>query len=572
MSRLKTIFAALLYHSTDKSFAVVQQLIFLTALVLPVLALVIFNPESVYLPGALLGLGVAAAMTVAVLCAPRHGLPLPMAWSVPTTNLVVCGICRIATYPEGAAISSLALVPALWLVVRFQVKGAAVALAALLVTVTAPSMVLENEDTLASMLRYLVLPVTLCLMSVAVIGLQQSLKAAHQQTRRALVAQQEVSRNLQSRDSLLHGVLENLNVGMLVLDSQGREVITNRAQRDIHAAMSSPDAEESDSDRLQRLFHLDGTPLAPSERPEERAKGGEDFEDYVFRVGRSGPEQRILSCTARSIEDADGNREYMVLVLRDTTMDFNILRAQQEVIAKVSHEMRTPLTAIVGFTDFALALLEDGAGNDSRDDEAAEYLKVIQRSAVKLSSLVEDLLLQQQAMIGKMVLSLEPVDLSRLVAECVEEFRPLAEERDIGIALQLEAGREIEADCQRITQVLDNLIGNALKYTHAGGNVTVLTRDSDDRSVAVEVVDDGPGMTQAEASKVFEPFYRASAARVSQTPGAGLGLSLAQSIVEAHGGVIKVLTSWGEGTRFTVALPATEGKMTDLSDRSEGRA
>lgn len=568
MSRLKTIFAALLYHSTDKSFAVVQQLTFLTALLLPVLALVIFNPESVYLPGALLGLGVAAIMTVAVFSAPRQGLPLPMAWGVPTTNLVVCGICRIATYPEGAAISSLALVPALWLVVRFQVRGAVVALTALLVTVTAPSLVLESETTLASMLRYLVLPVTLCLMSVAVIGLQQSLKAAHQQTQRALVAQQEVTRNLQSRDSLLQGVLENLYVGMLVLDSQGREVITNRAQRDLHAAMSSPDAEEPGADKSQLLFHLDGTPLTPPERPEERAKGGEEFEDYVFRVGRPGPEQLILSCTAQSIEDADGNREYMVLVLRDKTTDFNILRAQQEVIVKVSHEMRTPLTAIVGFTDFAVAVLEDGPGSDSRD-EAAEYLLVIQRSAGKLSSLVEDLLLQQQAMIGKMVLSLEPVDLSQLAAECAEELRPLAEERDISVTLQLEASREIEADCHRITQVLGNLIGNALKYTHIGGNVAVITRDCDDGQVAVEIVDDGPGMTQAEASKVFEPFYRASGARVSQTPGAGLGLSLAQSIVEAHGGVIKVLTSLGEGTRFTAALPSSGGTKTDLSGRAE---
>lgn len=253
----------------------------------------------------------------------------------------------------------------------------------------------------------------------------------------------------------------------------------------------------------------------------------------------------------------DGTRDASILIFRDVTDDYHLLRVQQEVIATVSHEMRTPLKSIVGFADFIEDSLTELPASAPRDD-AIDQLAVISRNAEKLSRLVEDLLLEQQAAVGRLTLDLGPVSMQQLIGECVESFHPLALARGISLELELEVDScgDIIADHLRISQVADNLVGNALKYTQGGGHVSVSVGAAGDGlpGVAVQVADDGPGMSQKEASQVFTPFYRAPSARRSATAGAGLGLALSQSIIEAHGGAITVRSAPGEGARFRFTL------------------
>jgi len=554
MTRIGTFVGALFYHSGGKSFALVQQLTFLAVLTAPVVALTIFEPDTSSLFGVTLGLGLLFAATATVILSPRAGLHPALEWLVPVSSIVACGICRYATYPDGAVISNLSLVPSLWLVVRFRLKGAGAALAVVVLSISVPSLVAIGEDlNVASFSRYTVLPVTLLLMSFAVIGILQSLEANGVEAKRALVRERESSERLGRTDRLLRGVLENLNVGVLVMDARGNDLMTNRAQREIHAH-ASPPSNQDRSEAGHLIFHTDGTSILAQDRPAARANRGEEFDNVEFLAGSPGPEQRVISVTARAVLAEDGARDASFLIFRDVTDQYNLLRAQHEIIATVSHEMRTPLTSIVGFTDFTEDSLLELSSSSARDD-AVEQLGVIRRNAEKLSKLVEDLLLEQQAAVGRLTLNLEPVDVQELMTHCVTAFQPIADRRGIALDLQLEAGDDIIADRLRVTQVMDNLVGNALKYTPPGGHVTVFAMVPDGgESLTVHVADNGPGMTQSEASQVFTPFYRAPAARHSETAGAGLGLALSQSIIEAHGGTIAVRTSPGHGARFTFTL------------------
>lgn len=552
MTRIGTFVGALLYHSSGKSFALVQQLTFLVVLVVPVSAVTMDSPANTSFIGVAVGLGLLFVTTGVVVFAPERGLPRTLEWLVPVTSIISCGICRLATYPDGGILSTLSLVPAVWLVVRFRTRGAALAILMVILTISLPSMVVVEETmSVVGFFRYMLLPLALALMSFAVIGILQRLEASNKELKRAVASERALRIQREHTDRLLREVGENLNVGVLVMDARGNDVMTNRAQREIHSVVSPEDnADPTEAGHL--IFYTDGTPVPTQNRPAARANRGEEFDSFQFLAGHSGPEQRVISATARTVFTEDGERDASFVIFRDATEEYHTLRAQHEVIATVSHEMRTPLTSIVGFADFTEDSLLELPESDDRSD-AMEHLQVIRRNAEKLNKLVEDLLLEQQAAVGRLTLHPEPVQMDHLIADSVKGLRPLAEQRRIAFELDLYASGEVLVDKLRLAQVLDNLLNNAVKYAHPGGTVTVRTR-STAAAVTVEVADDGPGMTQHEASQVFTAFYRAPSARSSATPGAGLGLALSQAIIEAHGGTIQVQSAPGEGARFKFTL------------------
>ena len=214
------------------------------------------------------------------------------------------------------------------------------------------------------------------------------------------------------------------------------------------------------------------------------------------------------------------------------------------LLANVSHDLRTPLTAVLGYAE--LMRLRGGL-----DDKQAQAVDVIERNARRLLRLVSDLLLLAQARAGKLTLDREAVDLSQLAAEAVELIRPLADHAQLTLDLQAQPrGPVIDADHRRLGQLLDNLIANAIKYTPAGGTVTVRVYSRPDAAV-VEVEDTGPGFPAAERESLFEAFARGS---TSDAPGTGLGLTIVRTVVDAHDATIDVQSEPGRGARFTVAF------------------
>ena len=225
-------------------------------------------------------------------------------------------------------------------------------------------------------------------------------------------------------------------------------------------------------------------------------------------------------------------------------------RLKDEFVALISHELRTPLTSILGYLELAL---DDAA---ELPDEHRKFLEIVERNAGRLLELVGDLLFIAQLEAGKLALEWSEVDLERVVAQCVETNQPAATQAGIALSAAGRVGSRVPGDPARLAQVVDNLVSNALKFTPAGGRVTVrLAREG--TAAVIEVEDTGMGIPAAEQEHLFDRFFRTRSAGEQAIPGTGLGLSIAQAIVQAHAGSISVESTEGTGTTFRIELPLT---------------
>jgi PAS domain S-box-containing protein len=253
-----------------------------------------------------------------------------------------------------------------------------------------------------------------------------------------------------------------------------------------------------------------------------------------------------LDITAR--KQAEGDREELLnqAQLQNERL-LELDRVKDEFIALVSHELRTPLTSIRGYLELVVDEAEAGG-------QTGEWLRVIDRNADRLLSLVEDLLLSAQAHSGSLALAYSEFDAGTIVRQCAEACAPAAAARSIRLDCVTEAGLVITGDPGRIGQVVDNLVSNALKFTPAGGRVELLA-SAHDGGVRIEVADTGMGIPPEEHDRLFDRFFRTARVQNEAIVGAGLGLSIAKAIVEAHHGDISFRSVEGEGTTFTVFLP-----------------
>lgn len=224
-------------------------------------------------------------------------------------------------------------------------------------------------------------------------------------------------------------------------------------------------------------------------------------------------------------------------------------RMKAAFLAEISHELRTPLTSILSFAE----LLTDGLGKDD-PAEQAEFVEIIRRNADRLLRLVDDLLLLDRMESGAMPLEWGVVDLPSLVSSSVNAFSPAAEAKTISLEVELGDGPSVPGDPGRLAQVLDVLLSNALKFTPEKGRILVRAVPADDLW-RLEVTDTGIGVPMRERGEIFERFFRATNARISRIPGSGLGLAVARTICEMHGGSISLRSREGAGTTVTVTIP-----------------
>ncbi len=218
-------------------------------------------------------------------------------------------------------------------------------------------------------------------------------------------------------------------------------------------------------------------------------------------------------------------------------------------IADASHELRTPLTSVRGLAEFALQ-----QGEAASREELLRLMSLIARESGRMGRLVDDLLLLARFDAGR-PLDRRPVDLASLAAEAVQQARIVAPGRPI--TLEAPEPVIVDADAERLRQIIDNLIGNAIRHTPPDCPVTVKVT-SEPGSGRLTVADRGPGMTPEQASRVFERFYRTDGARTRTSGGAGLGLAIAASLAAAHGGELTVDTQPGRGAAFCLRLDRAE--------------
>jgi two-component system phosphate regulon sensor histidine kinase PhoR len=238
-----------------------------------------------------------------------------------------------------------------------------------------------------------------------------------------------------------------------------------------------------------------------------------------------------------------------VVVLHDVTELRRLERVRQDFVANVSHEFKTPLTAIQGFAETLLGGALDDPSNNRR------FLEIIRNHAIRLARLTNDLLKLARIEAGKLEVELFPVGLMELIEGCAETTLLKASRKQITLEIEVPPGLPpVRGDAGLLRDVLQNLLDNAIQYTPEGGHIRV-TAEAKGREAVITVSDTGIGIPTSDQERIFERFYRVDAARSREAGGTGLGLSIAKHIVEAHGGRLWVTSTIGEGSKFSFSMP-----------------
>ena len=348
---------------------------------------------------------------------------------------------------------------------------------------------------------------------------------------------------LQATSALQQALLDSTVDGICLTDVTGNLVLANAPLQRFATELGLPQS-GTVAERLLALADRTTEPSRFRERMKELARDFAPSEDE-FELTES---RRVFRGYTAPVTRADGTVVGRIWTLREMTADRHLDRLRDAFVAAVSHELRTPLTSMSGFLEM-LGDEEQGLSASGRT-----YLSVIRRGTGRLQRIVEDLLLVAQIGADRLELNPAPADLAGLATATVEAALPAAADKGIELSLDVADRLPLDADAERLGQVLDNLVSNALKFTSAGGSVVVKASNGAG-NVHIEVADTGIGIPRDELGQLFSRFYRASTATRRAIPGTGLGLVIARAIVAGHGGTISLDSSEGKGTRVAVTLP-----------------
>ena len=297
--------------------------------------------------------------------------------------------------------------------------------------------------------------------------------------------------------------------------------------------------------------------------------------DVELTVRRPDGGSTVLWYSAATFTDRHGKLQGVFASARDITerKKFEVLqasmleraqeldRAKSDFVSRVSHELRSPLTSVLGY----LELIGEGdAGPLTK--EQRRMLEVVARNGRRLLALIEDLLLLSRIEAGAVTVIFEPVRLGSLIQGVHESFRPAIHAGQLTARVEVEPGLELDGDRAQLERMVSNLISNAVKFTPPGGEVDVSARrDRDD--VVIQVRDTGIGVPEDEQPGLFTRFFRSSISMEQETQGTGLGLFIVKHVVEGHGGTVGVVSAPGAGSPFTARLPARRNSRSQSADR-----
>lgn len=503
-------------------------------------------PSLMHSPLYVAGLALNAVLFLGCFLVPWERLAHRPYLLIPVLDFALIGFLRNGAAPLLPGLAVLVVFPVIWLSASGMLARSSLVLSFVgPFLIMVPSAVGHLPTVTASDLTTVLLfPVMMLAVSLAIRFASVSLR----QQQRELADKDRELRELlaasREREKLLETVLEATDVGIAAVDRSGHFLVSNSRQRNFRRVTGADDALPGQGHQL--IFGQDRRTLLPRDRrPINRAMAGESFADYLVWAGE-GQEQRAISTAARPLVGEDGRLTGAVVVYTDVTGWVESLAANQDLVSNVSHEFKNPLNSILGNVDLVL----DDA--DSLPRQVAQRLLVVQRNAERLLDLVADLTASAST-----TLNVHPkrTDLASLVETSLGSAQALAQRSHVEIAADVPSPLWAYADPLRIGQVLDNLVSNAIKYSPDGGKVSI-SADADRQWVRLSVTDTGMGMSSEDAARAFNRFFRAETARKAAIPGAGLGLSITRMIVERHGGTIACESGEGQGSTFTVTLPA----------------
>ncbi|WP_025849866.1 cell wall metabolism sensor histidine kinase WalK [Paenibacillus ehimensis] len=337
----------------------------------------------------------------------------------------------------------------------------------------------------------------------------------------------------------LASILSNMNDGLIATDDHGRIIVINRRAKQILQV-------NEDTTLGMPLGELLGMP----QEKMQVLEGTEDHSTMLHLYHEGEEDPLFVKVTYTTIHSKGKGSAGTIAVLQDVTGQEKLEQARREFVANVSHELRTPLTTIKSY----LEALEDGALEEPQ--LAGKFVSVARNETERMIRLVTDLLQLSRLDSKQAIISKETTDVTEMLEEVADRFSFQLEQRMIAIEIDVEEHvDEIMLDRDRIDQVLDNLVSNAIKYTPEGGHIRIHAGRREPAVLEISVQDDGIGIPRKDLTRIFERFYRVDKARSRSMGGTGLGLSIAREIVKAHGGTIQLESELGQGTRVTFTLP-----------------
>ncbi len=342
--------------------------------------------------------------------------------------------------------------------------------------------------------------------------------------------------------ALLRATMDSMREGVVVIDSAMRVVALNNPARATFRSGGSDALSPrrlSDLTRNPTVYSAFAGAVARGVRAEVKVEtdSADGRRIYDLHVAPLREREAIYGSDVRGA----------IGVLIDITRLEQLELVRQEFLSNVSHELRTPLTAVITFTE----TLEDGALEDA--ETARRFLAVIRRNAERMRALIEDIMELSSIESGGARVEAREVWLHQAVQETFAALDAKAEGCGVTLANEVNVEATVRADPRRLEQMILNLVDNAIKFNRRGGTVTV-THSAGARDL-VEVSDTGDGIPPEHLTRIFERFYRVDRARSRDMGGTGLGLAIVKHLVRAHGGEIRVRSTPGEGTTFTIELP-----------------
>ncbi|MCA9802240.1 MAG: CHASE3 domain-containing protein [Cyanobacteria bacterium HKST-UBA02] len=370
---------------------------------------------------------------------------------------------------------------------------------------------------------------------------------------------QESLTELARAKGVMDSVLDNMGSGVILADRNGEILIFNKSAQRI---LGTGAPRKNLSEWTGTVYSADGErPIDFEDLPLVKAMHGESTNDVLITIRtESNPDGVVVCVNGRPVLDANGKFNGGVIVFEDVTARHEAERRVSEFYSMVSHELRTPLTSIKG----SLGLLAGGKGGEL-SAKASRLVSMGLRECDRLIRLINDILDIRKIEAGKMELSLKPLDASSLVHDTIEALSAYAQDHQVSLVDGSKRCPRINADRDRVVQVLTNLVSNAVKFSPEGSSVT-LTSEKNDGMVRFSVTDEGPGISEQDQRKLFRKFQQINSGDDRPKGGTGLGLSICKALVEQHGGHIGLDSGAGQGTTFWFEMPLAEVESSNVEE------
>lgn len=346
---------------------------------------------------------------------------------------------------------------------------------------------------------------------------------------------------IKQNESQLQSVLANMINGVVMIDASGTVLLMNRRAEEVlgFSARELVGRHYSDAKQQYELSQI----IKEAFQTRQHLK-----EEVTFYY----PEERLLELNLVPISQGGQEFSGILLVLQDVSAIRRLERMRSEFVANVSHELKTPIAAVKGFAETLLG----GAVKD--EETASSFLKIIYDESDRLNRLIGDILELSKIESRRVPLLFSPVELEGFVDKTLTLLEAEANRKGIQLHQKVESGLFVEADEDRLRQIIMNLLSNGINYTMEGGRVSIDIHALNDDLIRMKISDTGIGIPKKDLPRIFERFYRVDKARSRSSGGTGLGLSIVKHLVELHKGTITVESTVGVGTTFTIDLPVIQ--------------